>query len=95
MGEDTKSGAGRYFTSRALIHAMIERVCPEPSKLIANSACGTGGFFLAAYNFMTNPDNFKLGQQAEGVLEIQGDLWQRDRRHFRVKAADILLEASL
>ena len=49
---DTKSGAGQYFTPRALIRAMVECVRPEPSRTIADPACGTGGFFLAAYDFL-------------------------------------------
>ena len=50
--EDTKSGAGQYFTPRALIRAMVECVRPQPGKTIADPACGTGGFFLAAYDFL-------------------------------------------
>jgi len=50
--EDTKSGAGQYFTPRALIRAMVECVAPEPMKTIADPACGTGGFFLAAYDYI-------------------------------------------
>lgn len=50
--EDTKSGAGQYFTPRALIRTMVECVRPEPKKSIADPACGTGGFFLAAYDFL-------------------------------------------
>lgn len=50
--EDTKSGAGQYFTPRALIKAMVECIAPEPRKTIADPACGTGGFFLAAYDFL-------------------------------------------
>lgn len=50
--EDTKSGAGQYFTPRALIQAMVECVRPEPGKTIADPSCGTGGFFLAAYDFL-------------------------------------------
>ncbi len=53
--EDTKSGAGQYFTPRALIQAMVECVRPEPMKTIADPACGTGGFFLGAYNWLTSP----------------------------------------
>jgi len=48
--EDTKSGAGQYFTPRALIRAMVRCVRPEPQKTITDPACGTGGFFLAAYD---------------------------------------------
>ena len=31
---------------------MVECVRPEPGKTIADPACGTGGFFLAAYDFL-------------------------------------------
>lgn len=50
--EDTKSGAGQYFTPRPLIRAMVECVRPEPMKTISDPACGTGGFFLAEYDFL-------------------------------------------
>jgi len=43
--EDTKSGAGQYFTPRALIKVMVECICPEPMKTIGDPCCGTGGFF--------------------------------------------------
>ena len=51
--EDTKSGAGQYFTPRPLIRAMVECVRPQPMKTIADPACGTGGFFLAAYDYLS------------------------------------------
>ena len=51
--EDTKSGAGQYFTPRPLIRAMVECAAPDPGRTIADPACGTGGFFLAAYDFLT------------------------------------------
>ena len=51
--EDTKSGAGQYFTPRALIQAMVACVRPQPGKSIADPACGTGGFFLAANEWLT------------------------------------------
>ncbi len=50
--EDTKSGAGQYFTPRALIKAMVACIQPQPGKTIADPACGTGGFFLAAYDHL-------------------------------------------
>jgi type I restriction enzyme M protein len=53
--EDTKSGAGQYFTPRALIKAMVECIQPEPLKTIADPACGTGGFFLSSYQFISKP----------------------------------------
>jgi len=50
--EDTKSGAGQYFTPRALIQAMVEVVRPKPQQTICDPACGTGGFFLAAHDYL-------------------------------------------
>ena len=67
--EDTKSGAGQYFTPRALIRAMVECVRPEPGKRIADPACGTGGFFLGAYDFITNPDHFTLDRDQKAFLK--------------------------
>ena len=50
--EDTKSGAGQYFTPRALIKTMVGCVRPKPKRTIIDPACGTGGFFLAAYDYI-------------------------------------------
>lgn len=67
--EDTKSGAGQYFTPRVLIKAMVECLKPEPLKTIADPACGTGGFFLAAYDFISNPKNYSLNQEQKEFLK--------------------------
>ncbi|WP_032698540.1 HsdM family class I SAM-dependent methyltransferase [Pseudomonas syringae] len=50
--EDTKSGAGQYFTPRALIQAMVACLRPQPLKSISDPACGTGGFFLVANEWL-------------------------------------------
>ena len=65
--EDTKSGAGQYFTPRPLIKAMVECIRPEPMKTIADPACGTGGFFLAAYDFIVN--NYNLDREQKEFLK--------------------------
>ena len=51
-GQDKKSGAGQYFTPRALIQAMVEVVDPKITETVADPACGTGGFLLAAFEHM-------------------------------------------
>jgi type I restriction enzyme M protein len=66
--EDTKSGAGQYFTPRALIRAMVECVRPEPMRTIADPACGTGGFFLAAYDFIVA--NHKLDKDQNRFIKF-------------------------
>ncbi len=68
--EDTKSGAGQYFTPRALIRAMVECVRPEPLRTIADPACGTGGFFLAAYDFIADKNNYDLDKEQKRFLKF-------------------------
>lgn len=67
--EDTKSGAGQYFTPRALIRAMVACMRPEPGQTIADPACGTGGFFLAAHDYLTNPAHFALDKDQKAFLK--------------------------
>lgn len=50
--EDVKSGAGQYFTPRAVIEAIVAVVDPEPEQTIHDPACGTAGFLLAAWEWM-------------------------------------------
>jgi type I restriction enzyme M protein len=66
--EDTKSGAGQYFTPRALIKTMVTCVSPKPMKTIIDPACGTGGFFLAAYDFIKSQP---LDQEEKRFLKNQ------------------------
>ena len=51
-GQDKKSGAGQYFTPRALIKAIVDVVDPKINETVADPCCGTGGFLLAAYDHM-------------------------------------------
>src|SRR5712672_3656633 len=50
--EDVKSGAGQYFTPRAVIEAMVQVVDPKPHQTVHDPACGTAGFLLAAWEHM-------------------------------------------
>ena len=52
--EDTKSGAGQYFTPRALVRAMMACLRPKPGENVADPACGTGGFLLAAHEWIVD-----------------------------------------
>lgn len=66
---DTKSGAGQYFTPRPLIKAMVACIRPKPMKSIHDPACGTGGFFLAAYDFITDVNNYTLNKDEKAFLK--------------------------
>lgn len=50
--QDTKSGAGQYFTPRPLIKAIVEVMRPRPGQRLCDPAAGTGGFLLAAHDYI-------------------------------------------
>ena len=67
--EDIKSGAGQYFTPRALIKAMVKCIRPEPLKTIADPCCGSGGFFLAAQAFIAEEYKNTLNREEKEFLK--------------------------
>ncbi|WP_425801234.1 N-6 DNA methylase [Desulfitobacterium sp. Sab5] len=66
--EDIKSGAGQYFTPRSLIRGIVKCISPEPMKTISDPACGTGGFLLAAYDYIVN--NHDLDKEQKHFLKF-------------------------
>ena len=67
--EDIKSGAGQYFTPRPLIRTMVRCVRPEPMKTVADPCCGSGGFFLAAHEYIADPKHYTLDREAKEFLK--------------------------
>jgi type I restriction enzyme M protein len=49
---EKKSGAGQYFTPRALIDSIMRLIKPQPGELIQDPAAGTGGFLIAADRYI-------------------------------------------
>jgi type I restriction enzyme M protein len=68
--EDIKSGAGQYFTPRPLIKAIVDVVRPKPGLRIHDPACGTGGFFIASYDFINDPHNYSLSPSQQEFLKF-------------------------
>ncbi len=68
--QDIKSGAGQYFTPRPLIDALVDCIQPQPGERIVDPACGTGGFLLSAYRYIS--ENFELDKD--------------DKKHLRYEA---------
>jgi type I restriction enzyme M protein len=71
IAADTKSGAGQYFTPRALIGAMVRCVRPEPGKTIADPCCGSGGFLLAVKSYIEREYQTKLNRKQKEFLKYQ------------------------
>lgn len=77
--QDTKSGAGQYFTPRALIQAIVEVVDPQIGETICDPACGTCGFLLVAHEYvlrqnleMTSRQRKHLAERAIRGVELVG-----------------------
>ena len=66
-----KKGAGQYFTPRILIHSLVRCMQPDPRAhkefTICDPACGTGGFLVAAYEWLL--DQTKGGALARDVAK--------------------------
>ena len=80
--EDTKSGAGQYFTPRPLIDAMLACIRPEAKKTIMDPACGTGGFFLSASDWISYADEDWM---AKGMSH-----WNPSKHDSSISAQSIL-----
>lgn len=83
-----KKGAGQYFTPRALIESINRIVKPDPrvSKdfKIGDPACGTGGFLVAAYDWLLKQTGGALDREVAKRIRTQTyygqDLVARPRR---------------
>ncbi len=67
--QDVKGGAGQYFTPRSVIDALVDCVEPQPGEVVVDPACGTGGFLLAAHEYLKN--NFDLDRDQKKHLRFE------------------------
>lgn len=63
---EKKSGAGQYFTPRALIDTMVALIKPQPGESVQDPALGTGGFLIAADRYVK--------QRTDGLHELKEQL---------------------
>lgn len=69
IAEDTKSGAGQYFTPRPVINAMVKCINPSPNKTIVDPCCGSGGFLLSAKKHIE--ENNDLNEEQKNFLKYE------------------------
>jgi type I restriction enzyme M protein len=72
--QDTKSGAGQYFTPRPLVEAIVECISPQLGETVYDPACGTGGFLIAAHQYLRehNPVLASAQEQHLRLKAIRG-----------------------
>lgn len=82
MAEETKRGAGQYFTPRVLIEVMVRLMQPREGEVIQDPAAGTGGFLIAAdrwmraktdgyFNLSPKQQTFQLQSALRGIENVQ------------------------
>ncbi|MCA3044588.1 MAG: N-6 DNA methylase, partial [Rhodocyclaceae bacterium] len=89
--QDTKSGAGQYFTPRALIKAMVDAVAPKPGETICDPACGTAGFLLAAHDFLVAHNTNLTKAEKKHLKEHAMRGWELVQSTARLAAMNLML----
>jgi type I restriction enzyme M protein len=79
---------GQFRTPRHIIQTMVSLVDPKPTDSIADPACGTAGFLVAALEYLvekyTSPEGV-LNDPVTGSKTFSGDLLEQHREHIRSK----------
>ena len=89
--QDTKSGAGQYFTPRPLIAAMVDCIAPKPGDSVCDPACGTGGFLFTAHNYVVQHNPNLTKDQKRGLKESAFVGWELVQATARVCAMNLML----
>ena len=89
--QDIKSGAGQYFTPRALIKAMVDAINPKPGETICDPACGTGGFLFLAHNHIVEQNPNLTRAEKIRIKESDFKGWEIVHGAARVCAMNLLL----
>jgi len=84
------SGAGQYFTPRAVIQAIVECLQPKPNETIADPSCGTGGFFLGVLDFLSK-NNKLTNKQLDFIKFRSFHGWEIEKSTARLCLMNLYL----
>lgn len=88
---ESAKGAGQYFTPRALISAIVAVMQPNPGDTICDPACGTGGFFLGALEWIAKQHAPLSADQKEHLRDGAFAGWEIADLPARLCAMNLLL----
>ncbi len=60
--QDSRAGAGQYFTPRALVDTIIKVIQPQLGEVIQDPSTGTGGFLISADKYIRDHSTAKYYQ---------------------------------
>ena len=89
--QDVKTGAGQYFTPRPLIQAMVDVIGPQPGETICDPACGTGGFIIAAHDYIVKNNPNMTKTEKKDLEEKTFKCWELVQSAARLCAMNLLL----
>jgi type I restriction enzyme M protein len=89
--QDIKSGAGQYFTPRPLIRAVVDVIATTPGETICDPACGTGGFLLAAHDYVIDHNKHMNKDELKKLKEHTFRGWELVQGAARLCAMNLML----
>jgi len=89
--QDLKSGAGPYFTPRALIQGMVDCIAPKPGETVCDPACGTGGFLFTAHDYIVHHYPNLTKDEKRRLKEGAFRGWELVQGTVRVCAMNLML----
>ena len=89
--QDTKSGAGQYFTPRSLIKAMVDAISPKPGETICDPACGTAGFLLAEHDYLVAHNVNLTKTEKKHLKDVSMRGWELVQSTARLAAMNMML----
>ncbi|EOX1799495.1 N-6 DNA methylase [Vibrio cholerae] len=78
--QDTRSGAGQYFTPRSLVNTIVRLIQPNLGELIQDPATGSGGFLVSADSYIRN--KYSLEKYKANPPKYQGVEIEKNTRRI-------------